>query len=274
MILCVGILTFNTSCNDNITELEAQTPAMQTQAKEQRVESLIQQARTGDSEAYKTLAICYRDGDGVKKSWLNMMFSYLIYCEKSGKNFDTLTELLGKGHPYRLINDIMERPLDEITENEIAVLAQIAPAEAKAIEIIKITKNLDHAIVDATVVESLHKLEQEGSEIAALLQAKYYLSKERNSDENEQFIHIADRYPFIYQLIDKDYTYDYADCCDEEQLQEIAAYYYKADARAMLTPMHAGKLCVMLNRLEKEGMIEPDNAEKERIWRVMDRIRN
>ena len=90
MLFCAGALALSTSCNDDFTGMNTPSATMHTRAGEQRAESLIQQARAGDSEAYKALALCYRDGDGVKKSWCNMMFSYLIYCEKTGKEFKNI----------------------------------------------------------------------------------------------------------------------------------------------------------------------------------------
>lgn len=50
-----------------------------------KIEKLIQQARLGEIEAYDALAVCYRNGDGVKQSVFNMMTMYALSCKKSGK---------------------------------------------------------------------------------------------------------------------------------------------------------------------------------------------
>ena len=71
-----SLLMFHTSCNDCDMVLESPSVEMNTRAVDQRVQNLIQQARQGDVEAYKSLALCYRDGDGVEKSWLNMLCMY------------------------------------------------------------------------------------------------------------------------------------------------------------------------------------------------------
>ena len=76
-ILCmVSLLVFHTSCNDSVMDLESPNVEIKTRAVDQRVQNLIQQARQGDVEAYNSLALCYRDGDGVEKSWLNMICMY------------------------------------------------------------------------------------------------------------------------------------------------------------------------------------------------------
>ena len=43
------------------------------QFKSRKVQKHIEKAKDGDTEACKSLAICYRDGDGVEKSWINMV---------------------------------------------------------------------------------------------------------------------------------------------------------------------------------------------------------
>ena len=69
--LCiVSLLLFHTSCNEGVMELESSDVELKTRTTEQKVHNLIQQARYGDADAYNSLALCYRDGDGVDKSYL------------------------------------------------------------------------------------------------------------------------------------------------------------------------------------------------------------
>ena len=78
-ILCmVTMLVFHTSCNDSVMDIESPSVELKTSAVDQRVQNLIQQARLGDVEAYNSLALCYRDGDGVEQSWLNMICMYVV----------------------------------------------------------------------------------------------------------------------------------------------------------------------------------------------------
>ena len=275
MVLCAGTLALSTSCNDDFTEISTPSTTMQTRAGGQRAESLIQQARAGDSEAYKALALCYRDGDGVKKSWCNMMFSYLIYCEKTGKEFKNIEEIVSEGDPYLYIIRTIDKPISRLAAKEkIAELAQVAPAEAKAIEAVKDLKKIEDAIYRPDIHKALRQAEAEGSETAAMLLAFYLISKERNEEEKAELIRIADKYPYLYQLFDREYIDDCMDGSNIDKLQEMVDNYYRADAHAMLTPAHAGKLCAMRKRLEEAGIITPDEVETARLWSIMERKRN
>lgn len=275
LLFCAGALALSTSCNDDFTEINTPSATMQTRAEGQRVESLIQQARAGDSEAYKALALCYRDGDGVKKSWCNMMFCYLIYCEKTGKDFKNIEEIVSEGHPYLYIIRTIDKPISRLAAKEkIAELAQVAPAEAKAIEAVKDLKKIEDAIYRPDIHKALRQAEAEGSETAAMLLAFYLISKERSEEEKAELIRIADKYPYLYQLFDREYIDDCMDGSNIDKLQEMVDNYYRADAHAMLTPAHAGKLCVMRKRLEETGIIAPDEVETARLWSIMERKRN
>ena len=275
MLFCAGALALSTSCNDDLTEINTSSATMQTRAGGQRAESLIQQARAGDSEAYKALALCYRDGDGVKKSWCNMMFSYLIYCEKTGKEFKNIEEIVSEGDPYLYIIRTIDKPISRLAAKEkIAELAQVAPAEAKAIEAVKDLKKIEDAIYRPDIHKALRRAEAEGSETAAMLLAFYLISKERSEEEKAELIRIADKYPYLYQLFGREDIDDCMDGSNIDKLQEMVDNYYRADAHAMLTPAHAGKLCVMRKRLEEAGIIAPDEVETARLWSIMERKRD
>ena len=87
LLFCAGALALSTSCNDDFTEINTPSATMQTRAGGQRVESLIQQARAGDSEANKALALCYRDGDGVKKKLVQYDVQQPYLLRKNGQGF-------------------------------------------------------------------------------------------------------------------------------------------------------------------------------------------
>lgn len=95
-ILCMAsLLVFHTSCNDSVMDLESPSAEMKTRTVDQRVQNLIQQARQGDVEAYNSLALCYRDGDGVEKSLLNMLCMYTIYSQKTGGDIENVLLSIG-----------------------------------------------------------------------------------------------------------------------------------------------------------------------------------
>jgi hypothetical protein len=119
-------------------DMESPSVEMKTRTVDQRVQNLIQQARQSDVEAYNSLALCYRDGDGVEKSWLNMLCMYAIYSQKTGGDIENVVELFDEGHPFRLLIEIVDSPsFNEEVEAKLEQLKQSAPAEAKAIEAAK-----------------------------------------------------------------------------------------------------------------------------------------
>lgn len=88
-------------------DLESPNVEIKTRAVDQRVQNLIQQARQGDVEAYYSLALCYRDGDGVEKSLLNMICMYAIYNQKTGGEIEDIIELLMKD----ILSNCLQRSL-------------------------------------------------------------------------------------------------------------------------------------------------------------------
>ena len=76
MMCMVALLLIQTSCQDDSIDLDNSNVEVKTCVVEQKVQNLIQQVRIGNFEAYKSLALCYRDGDGVEKSYLNMVCMY------------------------------------------------------------------------------------------------------------------------------------------------------------------------------------------------------
>lgn len=269
MVLLATIMAFNTSCSDDSEEFSAPTSVMQTRAREQRVQSLIQQARTGDSEAYKALALCYHHGDGVEKSWLNTAFCYYIYCEKTGKDIKRITEWLDEKHPYRLINEIMPKPaLDKASREKLALLEEVAPAEAKAIKAIKIRKKISEITTSSNIATALREAEQEGSEMAAVLLAICYTDRKGSCVEEAEILRMAQKYPCLYLVIGDKRDDNHTDGSTEDALR-VMEYYSKADAHGMLTPQHAGKLRVIRHRLEKQGVIAPDELEMRRLGDIM-----
>ena len=153
-ILCmVTMLVFHTSCNDSVMDIESPSVELKTRAVDQRVQNPIQQARLGDVEAYNSLALCYRDGDGVEQSWLNMICMYAIYCQKTGGDIEDVIELLEEGNPFRLIFEIVEIPCsNEDIETKMDQLRQSAPAEAKAVEAAKKVFSIEEATSTLSII--------------------------------------------------------------------------------------------------------------------------
>lgn len=263
-ILCmVTMLVFHTSCNDSVMDIESPSVELKTRAVDQRVQNLIQQARLGDVEAYNSLALCYRDGDGVEQSWLNMICMYAIYCQKAGGDIEDVIELLEEGNPFRLIFEIVEMPCsNEDIETKMDQLRQSAPAEAKAVEAAKKVFSIEEA---KSALSIIREAESEGSELAAMLQVIYYDETKDKTGQEECMIRIAEKYPFFNLMLGESYVMKYHENEDFSYIQKAIECYYKADAYGMLIPKYASALWGMYDYFGQKGMLEYDEQEIERL---------
>ena len=263
-IFClVSISVFQTSCNDSVMDIESPSVELKTRAVDQRVQNLIQQARLGDVEAYNSLALCYRDGDGIEKSWLNMICMYAIYCQKTGGDIEDIIELFEEGNPFRLIFETVEMPYsDAEIEAKIDQLRQSAPAEAKAVEAAINAFSLE----DATfALNTIREAEAEGSELAVIFQAAYYDRATDKTAQEEYLTRIAEQYPFFNQLLGDLYAKQYGDSDDFSYIQKAIECYYKADAYGMLLPKCANTLWGMYDYFGQKGLLEYDEQEVKRL---------
>ena len=252
-ICIVSLLLFHTSCNEEVMELESSDVELKTRATEQKVHNLIQQARYGDADAYNSLALCYRDGDGVDKSYLNMVCMYDNYCKKTGNEIDKVVDLFEEGHPFRLITDILNSSMDEKAFEILKQLMMCSPAEGKAINaVIDLLSEKD----TINTLSVIREAENEGSELAALIQIAYYEEKDMKDDYKQCLIRLAEKYPFLNLKIGKLYVEKHWESKDFSDIQKAMEYYYKADAYAMLTPRFACGLISIYEHFWKRGIVK------------------
>lgn len=271
VILCiVSFLVFNTSCKESIVSLENMDVDLMRRAADQRVQNLIQQARQGDVEAYNSLALCYRDGDGVDKSWLNMIFMYLLYSQKAGVDIEEIIENFDVEHPFRLLIEILGLPsFNENIEENMAQLKVVAPIEAKAIEVAGNFLSMENT---AEAVATMREVEEEGSEIAAVFQVIYYRDAKDKEGEEECLIRIAKKYPLFNLQLGDVYVERYSEDEDFTNIQKAIECYYKADAYGMLDPTYANSLLGMYEYFGQKGLLESDEQEVERLKILATRI--
>ena len=262
-ILCmVSLLVFHTSCNDSVMDLESPNVEMKTRAAEQRVQNLIQQARQGDVEVYNSLALCYRDGDGVEKSWLNMLCMYAIYSQKTGGDVENVVEFFDEGDPFRLLFEIMDSPSFNEVEAKLEQLKQSAPIEAKAIEVAKLAFSMEDA---TSALSTIRDAENEGSELAVIFQAIYFDEAKDKTGQEECLTRIAEKYPFFNLLLGGSYARKYGETEDFSYIQKAIDCYYKADAHGMLIPKYANALWGIYDYFGQKGLLEYEEQEVERL---------
>lgn len=264
-LIVVSLLLFHTSCNEGVMELGGSGVEQETRVTEEKVQNLILQARYGDADTYNSLALCYRDGDGVDRSYFNMLYMYANYCKKTGNGIDKAVELFEEGSPFRLITEILVSDLDENTLEKIEQLMTYSPTEAKAINAAMDILSDKDTIQALTVI---CEAENEGSELAALIQLAYYKEKERKDDYEQCLIRLVEKYPFLNLQIGKLYVERYWESKDFSDIQKAMEYYYKADAYAMLTPRYACGLISIYKHFGKKGLLSCDEHEMERLKNI------
>lgn len=264
--ICALVLLICNACQDNTIDWENQSGELTTRSVDLKFQHLIQQARSGDADAYKSLAICYRNGDGVDKSWLNMVCMYANYCKKTGNDIDKVVELFDEGHPFRIFTDILNSSMqdDEFME-KLDVLEQDAPAEVKAI---KAAYELDYREDSKMVLNTLREAEDEGSELAALFQIVYFEERGMKDNYEQCLIRLAEKYPFFNLKIGELSIERYWESKDFSDIQKAIEYYYKADAYAMLTPRYASGLINMYNHFGEKGLLNCDEQEMDRLKKI------
>ena len=215
------------------------------------------------------MALCYRDGDGVEKSWLNMLCMYAIYSQKTGGDIEDVVELFDEGHPFRLLFEIMDSPsFNEEVEAKLEQLKLSVPAEAKAIEVAKKAFSMEEA---TSALSTIREAENEGSELAVIFQAIYYDEAKDKTGQEDCLTRIAEKYPFFNLLLGESYVRKYDECEDFSYIQKAIECYYKADAHGMLIPKYANALWGMYDYFGQKGRTgknEVKNATKRELARV------
>lgn len=247
-------------------DLEGSGMKFKTHETEHKVQDLIQQARNGNAEAYKSLAICYREGKSVEKSYLNMVCLYSNYCKKTGGVVENVVEILDETDPFRLLLEIVNSSLsDEDVVKRREHIQLYAPEEMKAI---KAFGNLSILENSEKALNEIREAENMGSELAALFQVMYYEEANRIEDYERNLIRLSDKYPFLNLKLGELFEEKYVVSNDSVDIQKAMDYYYEADAYGMLTPQYANKLIKIYKQYDEQGMMACDNYEIERLKQV------
>lgn len=251
-------LLFATSCQEYL-DVENNVIPQTTAGLKPQIEKLIQQARQGDAEAYEALAVCYRDGEGVRQSDLNMMIMYMLSCRKQGRDLSECVKYLNVNHPIHLIMDVLDNSrIENASEESIEKLKSVSPADALIYDAIYALecKN-DTAGAERLFNEAVEK----GSDFACIMQLAMYQHL-GYKDKYKYYLHeYADRFPIINIALG---DLCMKDSCDGHLLQAIK-YYTAADKYGMLTAGGARRLSAAYRMLEKEGKMKCDSIEMKRL---------
>ena len=261
---CMAILLLcHTSCQDGAEEFQRPSVELEKECQELNVQRLVQQARDGNADAYMALALCYKDGEGVEESMLNMMFMYIQYCIRTGARIDGIKDFFDKDDPFLLVYDILElSSLHELGLAKLEALKHLNPAEAKAVEAAVAVISLEEA---KDALQTLREAEKEGSEMAVIFQALYYNKAGYGDDAKDFFAGIAGRYPFANQFLSEIYADEYSHSKDPSFIYKAIGCCHKAEANAMLVPRYASMLAGMYEYCEENGLSVPGKLDEEKL---------
>lgn len=251
-------LLFATSCQEYL-DIENDVVSQSRTTPDPKIEMLIQQARQGKTEAYDALAVCYRDGDGVRQSLFNMMTMYSLSCKKSGKNLENVIRSLGENNPLCLLIDVLDHShVEDIPQESVVKLREVSPADAMIYDAFYALKCKNDTVASEDLLKEAAK---QGSDLACVIQLALYQHLGYN-DKYEYYLHeYADRYPVVNVLLGDLYMKDISD----ENLQKAVMCYTAADRYGMLTAGGARRLSKAYRMLESEGKMKCNSKEMERL---------
>lgn len=262
IILCCAFVLLNGTSCDEFLGMENTAVSQESIKLSSKVEKLVQQARQGEIEAYDALAVCYRDGDGVKQSDLNMMAMYLLSCRKSGKNIKDVIESLDVDNPIRLLIDVLGHPrIENAPQEAVARLREVSPADALIYDAFYAIGHEKDTVAAERFIE---KAVTEGSDMACIIQIGMH-ELSGNKEKLEQALYkYADRFPVLYVRLGEMYM----ESDSEGHLEQAVKYFTYADNYGMLTVRGARGLSAAYRMLDEKGEMKYDRQEMERLEKL------
>lgn len=269
-VMCMALcLVFHVSCQDNVVNSDLCVEDLQLNGAEEKVQLLVEKARMGDTEAYLALAQCYCEGDGVAKSWMNMMSVYACYAQRTGAEFEDVLMFIEEGHPFRVLIELVEfHSSDEECSTKLNQIKQLLPAEAVVVELMEDGVGMG----DSSILSVLREAENNGSELAMLLQAMYYEDND-DAEYEDCLMRNATKYPLLYIMLAEHSTRKYQSSNNLSDIQQAVNYYYKADEYGMLTRKSAIVLLNIYERFKETGGLEINEQEMKRLNDIATKIK-
>ena len=213
-------------CNDQLLLDEALVGSHQLNSNNE-LNTLIEQARWGDGQAFLKLADCYREGNGVEKDFVGMLCMLAQASEYGG--IDCMEDYLKKmpeGSDFKMIFDAINKFEDTLIDEANLMAEQIianGSPDGYTVQGIMAIENGD-------TVGGRRLMEQaaaQGSAFAELM----LVFPEWNAQKTpnmERLKELSDKMPFANIVLAKFYA-------KSEREENLAAHYYlKADEKAFL----------------------------------------
>lgn len=240
-------------------------------ASAQNIDRLIRQAQSGKAEAYKSLTIAYRDGSNLKKSWLNMLCMYEIYCLKTNGQVYDIVASLDTDDPFRMLTDILYmQDYNDAAKAWHSKLREVSPIEAEAIDAAVLIMGEGNS---PEALDVMWNLALRGSELAAIYVAAYYEDAEDTSRQEECYTQLAMSFPVFYLLLGDLYVERYHERGDFTDVRKALDCYYRADDCGMLTPRYANGLLALYDYFGGKGMLDVRRKEISRLKKIAETYR-
>lgn len=266
MLLCCAFMLFHGTSCESIVEVQNSDISQGAVNPSCRVAQFVQQVRMGQVEAYDSLALCYRDGIGVRKSGFNMMIMYIFSGKVKGSDIIDIIKAMDKDKSFPLLIDVLDHPrIEDVPQEAVAKLRSVSPADALlfdavyALECENDTAKSERLFVEAAT---------QGSDLAPVLQVIMYKHLKWQEKHEQSLRTYAEKYPVMYVKL--------GDICmqknNEENWMKAVEYYNLADKCGMLTPRGARNLSIAYRLLEKAGKLKCDSKEMARLELLGNRV--
>ena len=259
-----------TSCENNETQISDMEEDAGSRTVSREVQGFIEKARYGNSDAYKALAECYRDGNGVEQSNINAIYMYLLYCEKVGKGDMEVLNFFEDDSPVSILLELLlfTTSAETINQERLAQLQKVSPAEAKTFSLLAMYIS---DMKDDNFMKSLQEAEKEGSEMAVILQAMCYEEHGPKEEYQDFLLRVVDKYPFLYKGLANICTEKYVETNDYSYVQKEMEYMYNIDKYGMLSHRQANHLWTIYDYFSQKGLLQYDEAEISRLKKIMEK---
>jgi TPR repeat protein len=222
-------------------------------------QTLLEKAKWGDGQAYRKLADCYRDGNGVKRDFIGMLSMVSLADDYRGINrMEEYLDSLPKDSEFKLLIDCVEKFEQKQTDEAQTLLEGLVANGSPDGYAIKGISVLEHG--DSLGAKRLFEFAAEkGSSLAELLLC---IPDWRGAMKPsiEKLASLTDKIPWVNNVLAETYEgkrgYDMKD-------DKMAAYYYlKADKQACLTKNGAKWL---IDYIRNDGDIHLSPSDVKRL---------
>ena len=160
--------------------------------------ALVDRARCGDGQAYLKLADCYRDGIGVKKDFLGMMYMVFQAVQHGGiEDEGCYFSSFSNDDEYKQCVDVMcmsNRKLEEACDSILQQLTAIDNPDVLAVRGI-VTMESGDTIGGMRLIDSAA---DNGSAFAEIIRINISEKCDEQPDKNK-LLQIAERVPMVYR---------------------------------------------------------------------------